>query len=219
MTFVGREKETARIVAALSAGRHVVVTGRFGMGKSALARHIAELAAPSHPFLFASASVGPARICGALVAQLPTRRGNRAPRRPPATSYLGLRARLVAASLQGTGPVVVLDDISRVTAPKAALVRHLAFAGIPLIALLDTGLPERDRRRLLAWLEPAEKVRLGPLSLAESADLLARLSTKLGLGWSREDVAARARVSGGYPLRLWEIATRDGERRHEAQSG
>ena len=105
-------------------------------------------------------------------------------------------------------PVVVLDDVSRVTAPKAALVRHLALAGLPLIVLLDTGLPERDRKRLLAWLEPSEKVHLGPLGLADSTDLLERLSMEGQLGWSRQEIAAWARASSGYPLRLQEIVTR-----------
>lgn len=208
MTFVGRERETARILAAVSAGRHVVITGKFGMGKSALARHAAGLAASVRPFLFASASLSPARICEALVSQLPTRRGARATRRPPAGSYLSLRAQLVAAPREGAAPVVVLDDVSRVTAPKAALVRHLVLSGIPLIVLLDTGLPERDWKRLLAWLEPSEKIRLGPLSLADSTDLLERLSMAGQLGWSREEIAAWARASSGYPPRLQEIASR-----------
>jgi hypothetical protein len=185
-----------------------VVTGKFGMGKSALARHVAGLAASARLFLFASASLSPARICEALVSQLPTQRGAKAARRPPAASYLSLRARLVAAPRKGTAPVVVLDDVSRVSAPKAALVRHLALAGIPLIVLLDTGLPERDRRRLHAWLEPSEKIHLGPLSLADSTELLDRLSMEGQLEWSRQEIAAWARASSGYPLRLQEIATR-----------
>jgi energy-coupling factor transporter ATP-binding protein EcfA2 len=208
MTFVGREKETARILAAVSAGRHVVVTGKFGMGKSALSRHVAGLAASTRPFLFASASLSPAQICAALVSQLPTRRCARAKSKAPKASYLALRARLVSAARKSAAPVVVLDDISRVTAPKADLVRHLAIGGLLLIVILDTGLPERDRKRLLAWLEPSEKVHLAPLRLADSMDLLDRLSKLNQLGWDRDQIAAWARASSGYPLRLLEIATR-----------
>jgi energy-coupling factor transporter ATP-binding protein EcfA2 len=208
MTFVGRERETARILAAVSAGRHVVITGKFGMGKTALARHVAGLAAPDRPFLFASSSLSPARICEALVLQLPTLRRGRAGRKAPVASYLSLRARLVAAPSNGPAPVVVLDDVSRVTAPKAGLIHQLDLAGILLIVLLDTGLPERDRTRLLVRLEPAEKVHLGPLDLTASAELFERLSTHYRLGWSTRQIEGLARASGGYPLRIHEIATR-----------
>lgn len=208
MVLVGREKEAALVRDAVSAGRHVVVTGKFGMGKTALSRHVAELVGPAHPFLFASFSVGPARICEVLVSQLPASRRTKAPRKSGRVSYLSLRARLVVARRKGPTPVVVLDDVFRVTAPKAALVRTLALGGIPLILLVDTGLPERDRKRLLAWLEPSERLHLGPLSQAASADLLERLAKRQGRRCSVEQIESLARASGGYPPHLHEMAAR-----------
>ena len=41
--FVGREKDSARIIRALERGQNVVLTGIHGIGKTALIKHIAAL--------------------------------------------------------------------------------------------------------------------------------------------------------------------------------
>ena len=209
MVFAGRGQETARILAALAAGRNVVITGKFGMGKTALAHHVAEQAGPGWRFLFASASQTPAEICRAAFLQLES--GRRRPARPGRGSsrYLTLRARLAAAARQPAAPVLVLDDVARITAPKAALVRHLAEAGFRLIVIPDRGLPGGDWRRVSIWVEPMEKVPLGPLSPGAATAYLLRAAERHGLEWSAQRIAWLVRAAGGYPLRLQEIATRE----------
>ncbi|MCD6485804.1 MAG: ATP-binding protein [Syntrophobacterales bacterium] len=42
MVFVGREKETRQIVRALEKGGNVIITGKFGMGRTKLVRYVAD---------------------------------------------------------------------------------------------------------------------------------------------------------------------------------
>lgn len=43
MSFVGREKETKKIIKALQQGNNIILTGKFGMGRTRLMRHVATI--------------------------------------------------------------------------------------------------------------------------------------------------------------------------------
>jgi MoxR-like ATPase len=69
-SFVGRRREAARIRAALEADRNVVLTGPFGIGRTALARHAARTMAERFRFVFLDGDRSPARLCRELVEGL-----------------------------------------------------------------------------------------------------------------------------------------------------
>jgi replication-associated recombination protein RarA len=64
--FVGREKEAKQIMASLSSGRNVILSGTYGMGRTSLVRHVAQVMKGEREFLFADYSETPARVCRAL---------------------------------------------------------------------------------------------------------------------------------------------------------
>ncbi len=66
--FVGRGKETAWIRAELEAGRSVVLIGICGIGRTALARHVAEEMAREWLFVFADFARAPGQLWRDLFA-------------------------------------------------------------------------------------------------------------------------------------------------------
>ena len=64
--FVGRGQEAERIRGELLAGRNVVLTGRFGIGRTALLRHLAREMKAEWRFIFLDGSLTAARLCEQL---------------------------------------------------------------------------------------------------------------------------------------------------------
>jgi len=213
--LVGRERETARLAAALAAGRNGVVSGKFGSGRTALVRHLAETSAGRLRFAFCDFAEPPRNAWAALAAELvPERRPSRAKRRVGSKT---LRARVLEAPLAGGPPVVVvLDDVGRLTPARLDVVRRLSVHDrFQLLAIVEGHLPAADRRRLLAWLAPVERLRLGPLPQPVVRDFFARVSAERGLGWGPEKIAAVASGTGGHPLSMRLALEREVERARE----
>ncbi len=65
-SVVGRRRELESIVAALAAGRHLLLEGPPGTGKSTVLRAIAELSGSGFEFVEGNAELTPARLVGAF---------------------------------------------------------------------------------------------------------------------------------------------------------
>jgi MoxR-like ATPase len=65
-SVVGRRRELESIVAALAAGRHLLLEGPPGTGKSTVLRAIAELCGSGFEFVEGNAELTPARLVGAF---------------------------------------------------------------------------------------------------------------------------------------------------------
>jgi AAA+ ATPase superfamily predicted ATPase len=74
MDFVGRKREIAAVIKFLKQNRNVVLTGRYGAGRSSLAKQIARLHAQNWQFLFADFSKTVARCCNDMINQLASER-------------------------------------------------------------------------------------------------------------------------------------------------
>jgi type II secretory pathway predicted ATPase ExeA len=213
-SFVGREREIEAIAAALADGLHVVVAGRYGMGRTALLRRVAARLMPGSRCAFASFELTPAGICGQLLADLAGQAGlGGPPRRRPERrrSHLAVRAALLRAPLADPRPhVLVLDDLGRLSPPKLDLVRRFSACGrFRLAAIVEPFLAAPQRLRLDAWLEPACRVTLGPLEPAAARLFFARLAAAHRLPWSAAAIDGLARASCGHPRRMRELANRE----------
>ncbi len=204
--FVGREREIAEIASALQAGTNVVLSGKFGMGRTSLVHHVAANSDGRWQFIFADCSRPPAAICRQLASQLcPPRRSRRWAEEP---AYRKARRQLLDAARWATPPAVfVLDNVARMTPAKWELVRFLSGASrLRIAVVVESFLPEADVERLRVFLYPSIRLDLGRLPVPQSHEFFERVSGRIGLGWSRDQIRGLAVRGGGYPLSMVEAA-------------
>ncbi|GLZ34021.1 hypothetical protein Lesp02_62090 [Lentzea sp. NBRC 105346] len=192
--FVGRPRDRERLRDALTAAPLVVLSGPPGVGKSALAVHVARGSRDRYPDGqlhadlrgFSSEEPLPAR----LVLERFLRTLGLAPHQVPADQ--GEQVALYRSLLSGTRTLVVLDN-----AASAGQVRPLV-PGDPACGLIVTS---RDDMPGLAVTDGASSLRLAPLTAGEAEELLVAL---LGVRGKAEPGALRdlADVCGGFPLAL-----------------
>ncbi|MEE1785659.1 BTAD domain-containing putative transcriptional regulator [Streptomyces sp. SP17BM10] len=202
--FTGRESELRFVLDALQDGRDVTVTGAPGTGKSALALYAAERARDAFPDGQLHADLretdgtprSPRQVLGWFLRALGT-----APAHIP--DGLDERAHRYRTLLAGRRMLVVLDN-----AADDAQVRPLLPGGGATRTLV-TGL-----RPALAALEGARLVRLGPMSPAEAARLLASVAGPERLAADPESTARIAEYCDRLPLALRIAAARLADRPH-----
>ena len=206
MVFVGRQRETSRVAAELAAGRNVVVAGKHGVGRSALVAHVAAVMGDGWRFVVLDFSRSPGQLCSDLIGRLrPAAAGKAARKTRPFVS-----ARAMAVKLEPRGRrshVIVLDEVAALTAQKAILLRRLVSTGrYRFVAIVESRMREAELFQLRAFLVPVRTVTLGNLPNAATREYFATVSGELGLGWTQAEIAGSARVSGGYPPLMTEIA-------------
>ncbi|MFE2554924.1 BTAD domain-containing putative transcriptional regulator [Streptomyces sp. NPDC059352] len=193
--FTGREPEAAALRSLLTADapfRPVVVSGMGGVGKTALAVHVAHRVREAYPdgALFADLRgycVGGARTAHELLARFLSDLGVHHDSLPDDTDD---RALLFRTALAERRVLLVLDN-----ARNAAHVAALLPAGGPSAALITS-------RQLLADLPGAVKVPLAPLAESDQHALLARLCGEERVRREPEALADIMTACGGLPLAL-----------------
>ncbi|MFI7129453.1 BTAD domain-containing putative transcriptional regulator [Nonomuraea sp. NPDC050153] len=200
-TFTGRHPQARALLDSLRGGHTTVaaVSGPGGIGKSALALHVAHRLADAFPdgqlYLDLNGSAAdlpplePAEALRRLLRSLGV-----APAAVPAEP--GEAARLLRSLTAGRRMLFLLDNVRDV-----AQVRDLLPGGAGCRVLLTS-------RRLLADLDGAEHVQLDVFSPEESYELLGRL---VGAGRLAAEPRAAAQVvqhCGGLPLAVHIAATR-----------
>jgi len=200
VTFIGREAERKAVGKALEAGQGVVLRGRFGIGRTALVRQVADDLGPRWRFVFVDSRETPASVCVRLVDALLV-----PPRRRPLTpgTYRANRSQLSKGRRVPGKPVVVFDDIGHLTYAKWDFLRFLTkLPQLRLVAIVESFLPECDVTRLRAVLYPSIGLDLAHLSLAASLAFFAEASDRYALGWGPAHLRLLATSRGGYPLEM-----------------
>jgi PAS domain-containing protein len=205
--FVGREREIAEIASALKAGTNVVLSGKFGMGRTSLLQQVASSAHGRLQIVFADFSRPPASVCRQLASQLS--RPRRLWQRIEEPSYREDRRRLLDAAREVSPQAVfVLDNVARMTPAKREFLRFLSEEpSLRFVAVVESFLPEADVTRLRACLYPSIRLRLGRLSAPRSHEFFERVSRRNGLRWNPDLIRGLAIRGGGYPLAMVEAAT------------
>lgn len=200
--FVGRRKETAWVRAELEAGRSVVLIGTYGIGRTALAKRVADEMAREWRFVFVDFERPPGRVWRDLFSAVFPRAQERL--RTEGRSARWMRYRVSSRPLEDPRRhVVVVDNVSRLTAPRLDAIRRLRER-FQVVAIAEAFLPEEARAALCAALWARRPLQLGHLSEAATAAFFEDCSRRYGFGWGEGEVRGLARAVNGFPLGMRE---------------
>ena len=196
--FVGRERETAQVRGELEAGRSVVLTGISGIGRTALAHHVADAMAAETSFVFVDINEGPGEVWRKLFAAIfPEARSCRGGQEA-STKWMRFRV----SSARPDGPrrhVVMLDNLARLSPQRLDVLRRLR-ARYSVLAIAEDFLPEAAKIGVCTALWARPPLRLGHLSRAATVDYFDECSRRWELGWGRGEIVGLATATGGFPL-------------------
>ena len=198
--LIGREQELGLAGSLLASERSLVLGGHAGVGKTKLARALAE--AWDGPVEWVSGAAGTSAIPFGAVVRLLTDVGSE-PITSAGARELDVIRGALAAARQQPDRLVVVDDCHQLDDLSALLVQQLVLdRTVPVLLTLRTGEPVAATLSSLWTDGHAERVDLLPLSPAETRALSSRL-----LGGEVEDGTADAlfAASQGNPLLLGEL--------------
>lgn len=207
MYFVGRDKEIGRMKEALEAGNNIIVLGKYGTGRTSLVQHVARTTQARWRFVFVDFSKTPGSVCNYLLAELfPMQEFDR-----EHVKYRPSRFRITTLALDDNRKhILVLDNVSKLSAQKLDLIRYLTWEKrFQFISVVESFLPSNDLFRLRVWMNPSIQIILHYLSASDVVQFYRQLSREHRLGWTEGQIKNLAEVTGGYPLRMKEIALRE----------
>ena len=70
MLFVGRKKEQKKIIELLNDGMNIILTGKYGIGRTSLMKEIAKAFAEDRKFIFVDFSQTPGKMSETLMKAL-----------------------------------------------------------------------------------------------------------------------------------------------------
>jgi len=217
MHFVGREKEIGQIKEALEGGKNVIVSGKYGMGRTSLIKHVAEMMQKEWRFLFLDFSETPGKLCQHLIAKLWPQKECRG--RDEFSKYRSARFRIVSLQFNDSRRhVLVLDNVAKLSAQKIDFIRYLAWEKrFRFVAIVESFVSDDDLLRLRVRLYPAETIMLQNLDKRKVYEFYQHLSEQHRFHWTEGHIKNLAEITGGYPLRIQEISLRELERRKQFQ--
>ena len=206
MFFVGRDQETNRIIRLIEQNNNVIVTGKYGIGRTSLIRHVADITPDRWRFIFVDFSQTPAKACQDMLSQLLSEK-----------QFAGIKNkykanRFLLANLKPEDKrkfVIVLDNIAKLSNQKLTFLRMLAWKKkFRFVAIVENFLPEKDLFLLRKELIPVEVITIQNLSQRNSEKLLQQFSEKHQFNWDDRQIKIFASITQGYPLGIMEWVNR-----------
>ena len=211
--FVGRDKETKRILNALDRGRNVILDGQYGIGRTSLIRHVAKLGGDRRQFVFGDLSDTAGKACKEIYARLGLDKKRK--------RFKGQRYRIANRypETQKGRLVVVLDNIGKLTRQKLNFVRFLVLEGnAQIIAIIESFLTEKERFLLKSTMIPAECMTLRRLDRESTYEIFYSFSQTRRPSWSEEHIELLTQLCRGYPLSIAEKIASDRKNHAEGKT-
>jgi replication-associated recombination protein RarA len=208
--FVGREQETRWMVRALAEGTHAVLSGKYGIGRTTLVQRLAAVSSRDRIFAFLDASQPPAALCRTLYSQLPMlSRARSTARGPNQLAFRTLRYRVLNARVVGQRPVLVWDNIARLSHAKIDLLKRLVACGrFLIIAVVEEFLPPGELKKLRTILAPAPVLKLSYLPPSDAREFFLASAAQLGHELTDDRLKQLVALAHGYPLEMARQAAR-----------
>jgi hypothetical protein len=206
--YIGRERETKKIIKLLDEGFNVILKGRFGIGRSSLARHVARVTGDRWGFVFVDFSETPGKVCKRILKSFRSMQTRY--KRETVKKYRSNRSLLARMDRRdGKKNVLVLDNIEKITKQRLNMLTFInAERRYQFIAIAEDFLAEKDLFLLRSNLLPAELVMIGYMKIDDTLKVFRHFSSKHNLGWNEDQIHSFAELSGGYPLGMKEIMDR-----------
>lgn len=212
--FVGRHRETAWVRTELEAGRSLVLTGAYGIGRTSLVKHLAREMAREWSFVVVDFDRAPAAVWLDLFAAIFPRAWKRL--RAETLSMKWTRFRVLSRKPEDSRRhALVLDNLARLSPQRLDLVRRLRERH-QVLAIVEDFLPEPAKAELCAALWAHAPLRLGHLSLDASVAYFEACNRTHGFGWGRGELRGLVRATGGFPLGMREAVAAELRRRERA---
>jgi len=208
MCFVGREKETKKIIKTLERGNNIVLMGKYGMGRTSLIRHIAAVTKDRWRFVFLDFSQTPGKVTTQLLDDLmPEKRKGK----DHYIRYKSGRFLIISKELKDKRKhILVLDNIAKLTTQKLQLIRYfIQESTFQYVAIAESFLLKEDLFLLRAALLPAEMIILPYLSEENTDQLLRQLADKYSFNWSEQRLSMLVSSIRGYPLGVHDAIKRE----------
>lgn len=202
--FFGRKREIAELLTLHALGRHVLIVGPAGIGKTALLRHVRQYG----PLLLCEETSSLGRICDSLERQLGWVHHK--------LNLIERKNRLLAYLLR-RGEPVAFDHVSR-TLPRIARFIGLLGEQVPIWLACRSDKPH-DIGQIWPELSKFSRVEISPLTELETRALVAEAVAQGNIqGDAREHVDELHRMSGGNPRILEELLVELGARKYKIDS-
>jgi len=205
MLFVGRENEIKQICRELKLGHNIILTGKYGIGRTTLAKQIAVLLADKWRFIFVDFSLTPGKMSELLMKELGIVKRNKQTGKK--FGYKSMRYRVANICLpRKENVVIVLDNVAGLTSPKRDFLRYLILEQrFQFIAITEHFLPEKDLFQMKVQLLPAAIICLRNLKAKDILCFVRLYSNNNQLNWTDTHIQRLASLAGGYPLGMVEM--------------
>jgi len=212
MCFVGRKKEISLIVKALEKGTNIVLSGKYGIGRTALIKHIANSAQDRWLFFWLDFSQTAGEVCNLLYKKLFPH--HKYKNRYKYEKYKTSRFQIANFDLPDKRRhILILDNIAKLSPHKIKFLRYLTTEKrFGFIAIVEDFLTEPDLLRLRVVLSPEIQVKLSHLSIHSTQEYLRNSSKKYGFHWPANHIKFFSEVIRGYPLSMRELVDTERKR-------
>lgn len=198
MYFVGRNKEISQITSALAAERNIILRGKYGIGRSTLVRHIADLLKLVRPFWHLDLNFTPDEVCRKILAEI-------CPKEKKTNLHRGYKSLRKALCEVGAGSaqkvVLVLDNVDMLTPARLDFFHFLAMADVfSFIVIVDDSMDQKDMELTRATLQLTCRITLSYLGKREVQQYFKHYTQKYQWHWSQTEIEKQSRLTRGYPL-------------------
>jgi hypothetical protein len=204
MCFVGRKKEISLIIKALEKGTNIVLSGKYGIGRTALIKNIVNTQ-DRWLFFWLDFSKTPGEVCNALYKRLFP--DHKYKNRYKYEKYKTSRFQIVNFNLpDNRRHILILDNIARLSPHKIKFLRYLTTERrFGFIAIIEDFLTEPDLLRLRLVLSPEIQIKLSHFGNHTTQEYLRKSSKKYSFNWSENRIKTLSEIIEGYPLAMKEM--------------
>ncbi len=212
MCFVGRKKEIKLIIKALEQKKNIVLSGKYGIGRTTLIKHVAKVAQERWRFCYIDFSQTPGELCHTLLKKLMPDYHVR--NRYKYEHYKRTRFQLTHLDFPDKRKhILILDNIAKLSPQKIDLLNYLSEENrFGFIAVVEQFVPEPDLLRLRVALNPAILLNLSYLSIQNTQEYFRQCSVKYNLHWTVDSIKWFSEIFRGYPLSMREFVDMERKR-------